>query len=79
MPAATTTTEQDSHTEENKTIYEIGTNALCTEYLNEPFECDIPDNSILGNQYHTDLVTDEVQNNAAIGKNPDNIFYSQMR
>ena len=79
MSAATTTTKQDSYTEENKTIYEIGTNALCTDNLNEPFECDIPDNSILSNQYHTDLVTDEVQINAAIVKYPNNNFYSEMR
>ena len=80
MSAATTTTKQDSHTEQNlKTVYESGTNAMCTDDLNEPFQCDILDNSMLSNQYHTDLVTDEVQINAASFKNPDNIFiYLQM-
>ena len=82
MSADTTTSKQDSHTEQNlKNIHESGTNALCTDDLNEPFECDILGNSILSNQYHTEHVTDEVQINAASVKNPDNffIFTNEMR
>lgn len=47
---------------------------MCKDDLNEPVECNNLGNSILSNQYHTDLVTDEVQINAASDKNPDTIF-----
>ena len=75
MTATKATTKQEFQPEQySKTIDDSGTNVLCTDDLNEPFECDILDNSILSNQHHTKFDKDEVQNNAASVMSPDNIF-----